>query len=182
MELWCLPNEQPVAQVESEPEDFIKLWLTVHQMLGNHRYYLITHSHVHRNSCSLAFELICTQFKGCLWKLRGTMPWEQSGREELRRMGSGKEEERQRLSSPLRATSRRESGRHLEHKEAARFPECGMMLSRGKGKAGHERAGGENGWLSVGCVRLQISMGGNNHRKVTFNGQIYTVNVLLQGL
>lgn len=73
------------------------------------------------------------------------------GREGLRRMGSGNRGERQRLSSPLRAMSRRESGRHLEHKEAAGFQECRTMLGRGKGKAGQRRVGGKNGWVSVGC-------------------------------
>lgn len=150
MELCCLPNEQPVAQVEFEPEGFLRLWITGQQMLKNHSYHLITHSHVHRNSCSLAFELICTQFKDCLWKLRGTVPWEQRGREKLT-MGSGNREERQRLSSPLRATSRRESGRCLEREEAVVFLECRMMLGRGKGKAGHGRVRGENRWLSPGC-------------------------------
>lgn len=80
MELWCLPGEQLIAQVEFESEGFIRLWLTGYWMLGNHRNHLITHWHVRRNSHSLAFELICTQFKDCLWKLRGTVPWEQRGR------------------------------------------------------------------------------------------------------
>lgn len=59
-------------------------------------------------------------------------------------MGSGN-------SAPLRATSRRESGRHLECEEAVMFWECRMMLGRGKGKGGHGRVGGENGQVSAGC-------------------------------
>lgn len=82
---------------------------------------------------------------------RGTVPWEQIGRERLRRMGSENRGDRQKLSSALRATSRRKSRRHLECKEAVVFLECRKMLGRGKWKAGHGRVGGENGQVLVSC-------------------------------
>lgn len=137
MELWCLPNKQPLAQVEFEPEGFIGLWITGHQMLGNgnHRYQLVTHSHVHRNSNSLAFELMLYSVQRPPMEIERCSvlgaEWER-----FRRTGSRKTEERGRLSSPVRATGRKESGRYLECQEAVRFLEFRIMLGRGKGKAG----------------------------------------------
>lgn len=109
-------------------------------MLGNHRYLFIIRSHVYRNSCFLAFELICTQFKDCPWKLRGTVPWEQRGRERFRRMGSGSREERQRRFSP--ASYRQERvWKAAEAPGGSQVPGSRTMLGKGRGKAGHERGG-----------------------------------------
>lgn len=152
-------------------------------MLGNHRYQLIIHSHVRRNSCSLAFELICTQFKDCLWKLRGTVPWEQKGERGYEGWALGTEARDRDSLLPWELWAGESLGDIWSTRRQPGSRSAGRCWVEAKGKLGKEELEGKmDGFQWAVSARLQISMGENNHRKFTFNGQLYTVNPLLQGL
>lgn len=61
----------------------------------------------------------------------------------------------------------------MEHEEAVVFLECRWCWVEAKGKQDMEELEGKmDSFQQAATVRLQISMGENSHRKLTFNSQV----------